>query len=75
MDRFEQLTVGSKWKHFKGGIYEVIAIATNASHPGVDLVVYKNVSVDRIWARPVEEFLEVLGETTNYYRFEEIVDD
>lgn len=72
MDRLERLQPGSRWQYFKGGIYEIIAIATDANHPGNSWAIYRNIATPRVWARPVEDFLAVLGNGTNFYRFEEV---
>lgn len=54
-----------KYKHFKGNIYEVIAIATH-SETGEELVVYKalyeseKTKHGQIWARPKKMFEETI---------------
>jgi hypothetical protein len=40
------------YRHYKGGIYEVTEIAVH-SETGEELVIYKNVSDGRCWARPI----------------------
>ena len=45
-----------KYKHFKGGEYEVLGIATH-SETLENLVVYKN-ERGEFWVRPIEMFLE-----------------
>jgi len=45
-----------KYKHFKGGEYEVMGIAKH-SETLEEFVVYKNENGD-LWARPVKMFLE-----------------
>ncbi len=45
-----------KYKHFKGGIYEVIGVAKN-SETLEEFVIYKN-SKNELWARPKQMFLE-----------------
>ena len=49
-----------KYKHFKGGLYQVIALAKiEATHE--DVVVYETLydnPVSKVWIRPVTNFLE-----------------
>lgn len=46
-----------KYRHFKGGLYEVIGLAKH-SETLEELVVYKHLDTDEIWVRPKEMFLE-----------------
>ena len=60
-----------KYRHFKGGEYEVIGIAKN-SETLEDLVVYKSLDKGGIWARPLENFLEevdVEGQKVPRFKF------
>ena len=52
------------YKHFKGGIYEVIGVAKNSEDPTQKLVIYYD-SNKQLWARPIEMFLENI-ERDNY---------
>ena len=68
---------GSKWRHFKGSIIEVINIATN-SETLEDMVVYKH--DNKLWVRPISSFLSAQDITTRSdnvtgqkYRFERII--
>jgi cyclomaltodextrinase len=45
------------WKHFKGGIYEVIGMAKH-SETLDDIVVYKHQGEDKLWVRPALMFIE-----------------
>lgn len=62
-----------KYKHFKGGMYEVLGIAKN-SETLEEMVVYKALYGDGdIWVRPIEMFTEKVligGEYVN--RFQKI---
>lgn len=69
-----KIEVGKKYKHFKGTIYEVIAIAKH-TETLEDLVIYKH--DDKIWARPYDMFNsevdhEKYPNIKQKYRFEEI---
>lgn len=52
--RNEEIVVGSKWRHFKGSIMEVLLIAVN-SETLEKMVIYKH--DNSIWARPISSFL------------------
>lgn len=46
-----------KYRHFKGGDYEVIGIAKH-SETLEDLVIYRHYGEQELWARPLKMFLE-----------------
>lgn len=48
------IKVGDKYRHFKGTVYEIVAIAKH-SETLEDLVIYKH--GENIWARPISMFL------------------
>lgn len=66
---------GCYYRHFKGGIYQVIGIATH-TETGEKLVVYQaQYGQHRLFVRPYQMFAERLNkeeypETTQEYRFE-----
>ena len=68
------VTVGKQYRHFKGIIVEVIAIAKD-SEDLHEVVVYKH--GDDYWTRPLQEFLSEVDHVkypsiSQKYRFEEI---
>ena len=74
--RNEEIQIGSKWRHFKGSIMEVINIAKN-SETLEDMVIYKH--EDKLWVRTISSFLSSEDITTRSdnvtgqkYRFERI---
>ena len=77
-----EVEVGKKYKHFKGNLYEVIAIAydseTNNEDEPRKLVVYKALYGDgKIWVRDYEMFAskvdrEKYPDVEQEYRFEEV---
>ena len=69
-----KVEVGKKYRHFKGTIYKVIAIAKH-TETDEDLVIYS--CDDKIWARPYDMFVskvdkEKYPETNQIYRFEPV---
>jgi hypothetical protein len=58
-----------KYRHYKGGIYEIISEALLESEPTVVMVVYKSED-GVIWTRPRNEFFElVIHEGNTMQRF------
>lgn len=53
-----QIPVGSIWKHYKGGIYRVIAISCMENNPDEVLVTYKSDAHGSIWTRTSVNWLE-----------------
>ena len=71
-----QVKVNSLYKHFKGLIYKVIAIAKDTTDETLK-VVYQNVATKDIWVRDYNEFISLVDKTKypdvlQKYRFEEI---
>jgi len=67
-----------KYKHFKGGEYEVIAIARDCENPEREIVVYRalyasrDFKVGQIWIRSLEDFVGfkvVDGEKVKRFEF------
>ena len=51
----DEIIIGGIYQHYKGGLYEVLNIATH-TELNKRLVIYKNINCDKIWARPIEMF-------------------
>lgn len=73
-----EITPGSLWKHFKGGTYEIVAIAKDCEDPSREVVVYKSLyetpehPIGTIWVREKENFLEkITRDGKTFWRFEE----
>lgn len=47
----------TRYRHYKGGLYELICEATLESDPTVTMIVYK-ASNGTIWTRPASAFFE-----------------
>ena len=48
-----------KYRHYKGGIYEIVCEAKLESDPEVIMIIYKAAN-GTIWARPSSVFFEVV---------------
>ena len=48
-----------RFKHYKGGTYEVISMATH-TETGEKLVVYKSINFGSVYVRPYELWIETL---------------
>jgi len=71
---------GEKYKHFKGGKYEIVCISRDSENPNRELVIYKslyekeNFPLGTIWSRSLEDFVgfkEIDGKKIK--RFEKIL--
>lgn len=71
------VVVGCKYKHFKGNVYKVLALA-NHTETNELLVIYQDLNDEsKVWARPIEMFLskvdkEKYPNCLQEYRFERI---
>ncbi len=65
-DRETEIVIGAKYRHFKGGEYEIIALARH-SETLEELVVYKALYGDgEIWARPKSMFVGKAGDVRRF---------
>ena len=65
---------GEKWKHYKGGQYEIVCMCNHTDTNEV-LVIYKSLSFGGFHARPFSEWHEQVGKSEmgfNIYRFVKI---
>ena len=69
-----EIKVGQKYRHFKGALVEVIAIAKH-SETNELLVIYIHHDTNQVWARPIDMFLGEVDhnkykDVKQKYRFE-----
>lgn len=60
-----EIIEGAKYRHFKGGEYEVIALARH-TETQEELVIYKSLSTGEVWARPKTVFVESVGDCQRF---------
>ena len=46
------------YKHFKGGMYEVLFVANHSEEPHEEFVVYRSLDKGRVWVRSLTMFTE-----------------
>ena len=71
-----KIEVGKQYKHFKGIIVKIIAIA-NHTERDERLVIYEHVENHTVWARPYDMFNSLVDrnkypDVEQEYRFEEV---
>ncbi|MDE6678350.1 MAG: DUF1653 domain-containing protein, partial [Ruminococcus sp.] len=62
-----EVVIGARYRHFKGGEYEVIAVARH-SETNEELVVYKSVTNGEVFARPKTMFTDKAGEVRRFVK-------
>ena len=73
-----KIKVNKLYRHFKGHIYKVIAIAKDSEDLSLK-VVYQNISNNDVWVRDLEEFNSLVNknkypDVSQKYRFQELDD-
>ena len=63
----QEISVGKIYRHYKGNIYKIIALAKH-SETSEDMIVYQNVEKGDIWTRPKTMWNEVV-DNKNTLRF------
>jgi hypothetical protein len=51
------MKINSIYKHFKGGLYKVVTIATHVETSDRLVIYYDLSNEEKIWARPEKDFL------------------
>lgn len=49
--------VGGIYRHFKGGLYQVLTIATDEAQGDRRLVIYRGIEEGSVWARELSSFM------------------
>ncbi len=57
----QEITVGKTYKHYKGNLYKIIALAKH-SETLEDMVIYQAIDTGKIWARPMRMWNEQVDE-------------
>ena len=68
-DKETELVPGAKYRHFKGGEYELIGVARH-SETNEELVIYKSLSNGQIWARPKTMFVGKAGDVRRFTKLD-----
>ena len=64
-DKDTEVIIGAKYRHFKGGEYEIISVARH-SETNEELVIYKALSDGIVWARPKSMFINKAGDVRRF---------
>ena len=59
----QNIEIGKIYKHFKGNIYKIIALA-KCSETLEDLIVYQSVSDGKTWVRPKKMWNEIVDDNS-----------
>lgn len=58
----QEITVGKRYRHYKGNIYQIIALAKH-SETVEDMIVYQSEKTGDIWVRPAKMWNEVVDDS------------
>lgn len=47
-----------RYRHYKGGLYELVCEARLEADPAVTMMVYRSLADGQIWTRPKQAFFE-----------------
>ena len=62
----QEISIGKIYKHYKGNVYKIIAIAKH-SETCEDMIVYQGVNDGKVWVRPKSMWNDEISE--NLLRF------
>ena len=57
----QEITVGKTYKHYKGNLYNIIALGKN-SETCEDVIVYKALKTGDVWVRPMSMWNEIVDD-------------
>ena len=63
----QEITIGKTYRHYKGNLYKIIAIAKH-SETTEEMIVYESIKNGDIWVRPKSMWNEIVDEK-NTLRF------
>ena len=68
----QKIEIGKVYKHYKGNIYKIIALAKH-SETMEDMVVYSSLDDSKTWVRPMKMWNEIVdnGSTLRFTLIEE----
>lgn len=58
----QEITVGKRYRHYKGSIYQIIALAKH-SETVEDMIVYQSEKTGDIWVRPIKMWNEEVDDS------------
>ena len=68
-DKDTEIEIGAKYRHFKGGEYELISVARH-TETMEELVVYKSLADGEVWARPKSMFIGKAGDVRRFTKLD-----
>ena len=57
----QEITIGKTYKHYKGNLYKIIALAKH-SETVEDMIVYQSLETGATWVRPKSMWNEIVDE-------------
>lgn len=57
----QEITIGKKYKHFKGNLYKIIGFARH-SETDEDMIIYESLRNNTVWVRPKSMWNEVVDD-------------
>ncbi len=72
----QKIEPGQLWRHYKGGLYRIVALAQNNQTDDLyDMVVYEDTTAPKVWTQSLARFVEtVTWEGKQVKRFERTSD-
>ncbi len=68
-DKDTEIVIGAKYRHFKGGEYELMAVARHSEN-NEELVIYKSLKDGQVWARPKTMFIDKAGDVRRFTKID-----
>ncbi len=57
----QEISIGKKYRHYKGNLYEIIALAKH-SETLDEMIIYKSLKDGAVWARPKSMWNDVVDD-------------